>query len=90
VIFEVGSGGSNSGDGGTGGMEGLERPGLDEEEVEEREAGEVQDQTGSDRQRWERWMGQEEWGPRRHNAEERNGMRLEREAEEGALLEALR
>jgi hypothetical protein len=52
--------------------------------------GEVQDQTGSDRQRWERWMGQEEWGPRRHNAEERNGMRLEREAEEGALLEALR
>jgi hypothetical protein len=51
---------------------------------------EVQDQTGSERRMWERQMRQEEWGPRRPKAEEKKGMRLEREAEEGASPEALR
>jgi hypothetical protein len=35
-------------------------------------------------------MRQEEWGPQKPKAEETKGMRLEREAKEGASLEALR
>lgn len=51
---------------------------------------EVQDQTGSVRRMRERQIRQEEWGPPRPEAEERKGMRLEREAEERASPEALR